>query len=120
MKVTSAITEFADFASFDYKSLYPDNQLFDFFAQPWVPFLCVFLYLMLSKPVINILISMLNISPDSKILKVFIIGHSAILGKYITVQFLYIECNIVYSIYLFLDCNVTVLYCSCVLGLDFL
>ena len=64
VKVSTAITEFADFATFDYHSLYPNNKLFDVFAPPWVPFLLVFLYLVLSKPVCNILISVLGIKPD--------------------------------------------------------
>jgi hypothetical protein len=74
--------EFADFATFDYHTLYPNNEIFDFFAQPWVPFVFVALYLVLSKPVINLLISLLGIKPDSKILKAGVICHSAFLAVY--------------------------------------
>lgn len=82
MKVINTITEFNDFFDFNYHALYPNNLIFDFFAQPWVPFLAVFLYVTLSKPVVNILISLFGIKPDNKLLKAGIILHSGILAVY--------------------------------------
>ena len=82
MKFTNSITEIADFATFDYQTLYPDNPLFSFFANPYVPFVGVFLYVILSKPTVQIISSLCNITPDSKLLKYGIILHSSILAIY--------------------------------------
>lgn len=76
------VVEFADFATFDYNTLHPNNWFFNFFAQPWVPFVSVLLYLVLSKPAINALMSTLKIAPDSKMLKAGIILHSGLLAVY--------------------------------------
>lgn len=82
VQVSTAITEFADFATFDYHTLYPNNAFFDAFAHPSVPFLSVFLYLILSKPVTSLLISLTGLKPDSKVLKAGVICHSALLAVY--------------------------------------
>ena len=69
MHIITTITEIKDFFDFNYHHLHPTNKFFDIFSQPIVPFLVVFLYLILSKPIINIIISLFNIKPDSKLLK---------------------------------------------------
>lgn len=76
------LTEYADFLTFDYKTLYPDNWFFDMFMQPAVPFVSVVLYLLLSKPVFSFFINQFKISPKSPTLKNFITLHSGILAVY--------------------------------------
>ena len=50
------VIEVAEFLTYDYSKLYPDNWLFDFFMQPAVPFVSVVLYLTLSTPICQILL----------------------------------------------------------------
>lgn len=76
------LTEYGDYFTFDYKTLYPDNWFFDMFMQPVVPFVSVVLYLVLSKPVFNFIVTQFKISPKSAALKNFITLHSGLLAVY--------------------------------------
>lgn len=76
------VIEVAEFLTYDYSRLYPDNWFFDFFMQPAVPFVSVVLYLALSTPICQFLVKTFNVDPKSATLKSFITFHSGILAVY--------------------------------------
>ncbi len=80
--VLQAITEIVDFATFNYDLLYTDNKLFQAFISPYVPFISVLLYLLLSKPLCTLFVSVFNVKPNNHILKIGIVVHSTILAIY--------------------------------------
>ena len=80
--MATRLVEIADFAAFNYKTLYPNNWFFDLFAHPAVPFVTAFLYFVLSKPIFNVIISIFKIDPKGAGLKHFITLHSGLLAVY--------------------------------------
>ncbi len=80
------VSNLKDFFSTDFNQLYvtgsPSDQIFKIFANPLVPFLSVFLYLILSKWFFNLLRTSFNIQPKGAFMQFVTIGHSGILAIY--------------------------------------
>ncbi|RYH21001.1 hypothetical protein EON65_21780 [archaeon] len=75
-----------DFVSFDYKQLFPGNdsvsQFYDLFSHPVVPIVAVFLYLTLSKTLLEGIRKTFNLKPKGIVVQGITIVHSALLAVY--------------------------------------
>eukprot|EP01031_Cornospumella_fuschlensis_P044014 gene44014-53806_t len=75
-----------DFASFDYKQLFPGSdavsQFYDVFTHPAVPFVSVFLYLTISKALFDGIRKAFNLQPKGLMVQGITIVHSALLAVY--------------------------------------
>jgi len=76
----SLIQSASDFFVFDYNRIDSfNNDIFRFFINPATPFLGVFLYLALSKPVFTYIRKTFNINPKGQILQNAVVLHSGII-----------------------------------------
>ena len=76
----SLIQSASDFFVFDYNRIDCfNNDIFRFFINPATPFLGVFLYLALSKPVFTYIRKTFNINPKGQILQNIVVLHSGII-----------------------------------------
>jgi len=76
----SLIQSASDFFVFDYNRIDSfNNDVFRFFINPATPFLGVFLYLALSKPVFTYIRKTFNIHPKGQILQNIVVLHSGII-----------------------------------------
>jgi hypothetical protein len=76
----SLIQSASDFFVFDYNRIDSfNNDIFRFFINPATPFLGVFLYLALSKPVFTYIRKTFNINPKGPILQNAVVLHSGII-----------------------------------------
>ena len=79
----SLIQSASDFFNFDYNRVDDFNSdIFRFFINPATPFLGVFLYLALSKPVFTYIRKTFNIHPKGPVLQNIVVLHSALLALY--------------------------------------
>jgi len=88
----------AGFTVINYDGLYKENPVFNFFLQPYVPFVAVLLYMTLSKTVMQGMVSTFSISPKSPTLKAFITVHSGLLAVYSCWTFVNVA-NILFKFY---------------------
>ena len=76
----SLIQSASDFFVFDYNRIDSfNNDIFRFFINPATPFLGVFFYLALSKPVFTYIRKTFNINPKGQILQNTVVLHSGII-----------------------------------------
>lgn len=82
----SQITQLADFLTADYSLQFPGddplNRFFNFFANPLVPIVSVFLYLTLSDVVFDTIRKTFDIKPKGAFMQAITITHSLALAVY--------------------------------------
>ena len=95
----SLIKSISHFYSFDYNKVYLDatySEICRIFVKPILPFVLVFLYLVFSKSLFNLIRKSFNLKPKGGIIDQFTIIHSALLALY-SAWTCYYSCSIVYN-----------------------